>query len=252
MPLRLCFPTVLWSICWVCSCVSVMVGKRVIWAFIPPAASCPALWLLPSLLTFLHTTSRFLFLKHFSPVIPLLKDALSIRPQFSAWPSCLSNLATLLGTLISHSHMNHPLQCSLNLFHCIFHRSRKSLLLLKKFIQISSSSVKCFMYVCMCLFIYYFLLFCFLAYTCGIWKFPGEGSKWSYSCRLPRPQIRGIQATSVIYTTLDPRPTERGQGSNLHPYGYRLESFLLCHNGNSHVSYCSLPECFFSLSCPYR
>ena len=32
---------------------------------------------------------------------------------------------------------------------------------------------------------------------------------------------------------LDPQPTERGRGSNLHPHGYQLNSFPLRHNGNS-------------------
>ena len=31
----------------------------------------------------------------------------------------------------------------------------------------------------------------------------------------------------------NPQPSEGGQGSNLHPHGYYLDSFLLCHNRNS-------------------
>ena len=47
-------------------------------------------------------------------------------------------------------------------------------------------------------------LFSFLFYgcTCGIWKFPGQGSNWSCSCQLtPQPQQLRIQATSVSYAT---------------------------------------------------
>ena len=33
--------------------------------------------------------------------------------------------------------------------------------------------------------------------------------------------------------TLDPKPTERGQGQNSHPHGSQLSSFLLRHDGNS-------------------
>ena len=44
-------------------------------------------------------------------------------------------------------------------------------------------------------------------------------------------------ATSATYPQLtatpDPWSAEQGQGRNLHPHGYSLGSFLLCHNGNS-------------------
>ena len=42
-------------------------------------------------------------------------------------------------------------------------------------------------------------------------------------------------------TTLDPRPTERGQGSNLHPHGYQSDSFLLHHNGKSNILLLVIP-----------
>ena len=38
-----------------------------------------------------------------------------------------------------------------------------------------------------------------------------------------------------LRTMSDPRPTEQGQGSNLHPHGYWSDLFPLCHNGNSLV-----------------
>ena len=40
----------------------------------------------------------------------------------------------------------------------------------------------------------------------------------------PTPQLTG---------TLDPQPTEQGQGLNLHPHGYQSDSVLLCHNRSS-------------------
>ena len=42
-----------------------------------------------------------------------------------------------------------------------------------------------------------------------------------------------LQPTLQLTAMPDPWPTERGRGSNLHPHGYSLDSFLLCHNGNS-------------------
>ena len=48
-----------------------------------------------------------------------------------------------------------------------------------------------------------FLFLVFLgSCTWGIWRFPGEGSNRSWSCRpTPQPQQRGIRATSATYTT---------------------------------------------------
>ena len=48
------------------------------------------------------------------------------------------------------------------------------------------------------------IFFFFLSQGCTlcIWRFPGQGSNQSYSCRpTPQPQQSRIQATSVIYTT---------------------------------------------------
>ena len=40
-------------------------------------------------------------------------------------------------------------------------------------------------------------------YTCGIWKFPGQGSNQSYICRpTPQPLQCQIRASSVTYTTV--------------------------------------------------
>ena len=43
--------------------------------------------------------------------------------------------------------------------------------------------------------------------------------------------------TPQLMATPDPQPTERGQGSNPHPYGYQSGSLPLSHNGNSHQCY---------------
>ena len=40
-----------------------------------------------------------------------------------------------------------------------------------------------------------------------------------------------------LQPTPDPQPTERGQGSNLKPRGSYSDSFLLHHDGNSHIAF---------------
>ena len=42
-----------------------------------------------------------------------------------------------------------------------------------------------------------------------------------------------LQPTLHHEATPDPWPTEQGQVSNLHPHGYELDLFPLCHNGNA-------------------
>ena len=42
-----------------------------------------------------------------------------------------------------------------------------------------------------------------------------------------------LQPTPQLSATLDPSPTEQGQGSNPCPHGYQSDSFLLRHNRNS-------------------
>ena len=42
-----------------------------------------------------------------------------------------------------------------------------------------------------------------------------------------------LRPTPQLTAMPDPWTTERGQGSNPHPHGYSLDSFLLPHNGNS-------------------
>ena len=60
--------------------------------------------------------------------------------------------------------------------------------------------------------------------------------------------------TPQLMATLDPQPTEWGQGSNLQPHASWLYSFPLCHEGNSqmfhfiiwleHNIFVLLPRCF--------
>ena len=40
--------------------------------------------------------------------------------------------------------------------------------------------------------------------------------------------------TPQLTAMLDPWPTKREQGSNMHPHGYQSDSFPPCHNRNSH------------------
>ena len=44
-----------------------------------------------------------------------------------------------------------------------------------------------------------------------------------------------LQATPQLTATPDPEPTERGQGSNLHPHGYEWGWLPLSQDGNSLV-----------------
>ena len=50
---------------------------------------------------------------------------------------------------------------------------------------------------------------------------PRLGSTWSCSCQPTlQPPQRGIRPTPQLTATLDPQPTERGQGSNPRLHGY--------------------------------
>ena len=75
-----------------------------------------------------------------------------------------------------------------------------------------------------------FLSFChFQGYSCGIWRFPGQGSNQSYNCRpTPQPQQCQIRGVSVTYTTAQGNAGslthEQGYGSNLQPHGSQLDS----------------------------
>ena len=54
-------------------------------------------------------------------------------------------------------------------------------------------------------FVLFFGIYLFIAFQgcpCSVWRFPGQGSSQSYSCRpTPQPQQLGIQAASAICTT---------------------------------------------------
>jgi len=58
----------------------------------------------------------------------------------------------------------------------------------------------------------------------------------AYGSSQARGQIRAVAASLQPQLTamLDPEPTEQRQELNLHPHGYELDLFLLCHKGNSH------------------
>ena len=59
------------------------------------------------------------------------------------------------------------------------------------------------LYCLLILFIYLFLSFVFYGRTHSMWRFPGLGSNQNWSRQpTPQPQQRGIQATSVTYTTV--------------------------------------------------
>ena len=47
-----------------------------------------------------------------------------------------------------------------------------------------------------------------------------------------RPELH-LRPTPQLTATPDPKPTERGQGSNLQPHGSQSDSFLLSQDGNS-------------------
>ena len=64
-----------------------------------------------------------------------------------------------------------------------------------------------FFYSHLCVFLiqssfFFFFLVAFLGPHHGIWRFPGQGSNWSYSCwPVPQPQQHQIQVVNVTYNT---------------------------------------------------
>ena len=84
------------------------------------------------------------------------------------------------------------------------------------------------------LFIYLFIYFWFLELQ--LWHM-ARGHIWATTASLHHSR-RNVESnphlwpTPQLKATLDPWPTERGQGSNTHPHGYWLDSFPLCHSGN--------------------
>ena len=58
------------------------------------------------------------------------------------------------------------------------------------------------------------------------------GLRQSHSNTRSEPQLR---PTPQLTATLDPQPTERGQGLNPQPHGSWWDSFLLSHHGNSDI-----------------
>ena len=51
---------------------------------------------------------------------------------------------------------------------------------------------------------------------------------------VPRLGVKSeLQLPACTTATPDTKPTEGGQGSNPQPHGYKLDSFLLCHDRHS-------------------
>ena len=72
-----------------------------------------------------------------------------------------------------------------------------------------------------------------------------RGRNWSHSWSLHHSRSNTgsepcLQPTPQLTATLDPQPTEQGQGSNPQLHGSQLDSFLLHHDGNS-------SNCFFKI-----
>ena len=57
------------------------------------------------------------------------------------------------------------------------------------------------------LYFYFYFFLAFYGHTHGIWRFPGQGLNWSYSCQ-PTPQPCHVQAAlqsiPQLMATLDP------------------------------------------------
>ena len=52
----------------------------------------------------------------------------------------------------------------------------------------------------------------------------------AYARQGSKPHLR---STAQLVAMSDLQPTEQGQGLNPHPQGFQLDSFPLCHKGNS-------------------
>ena len=115
-----------------------------------------------------------------------------------------------------------------------------------------------FLAICMsslenCLFIFYFFYFYFLLFRAapmayGVSQARGcigataAGLHHSHSNAGSNPHLWPIPQLTA---TLDPWPTERGQGSNPHPHGYQSDLFLLRHNRNAHKLLFIVGSCEF-------
>ena len=58
-----------------------------------------------------------------------------------------------------------------------------------------------------------------------------------------------LRPTPQLTATLDPQPTERGQGSNPRPHGCQPESFLLSHDRNSIFVFKCFTQCLYLYHC---
>ena len=82
------------------------------------------------------------------------------------------------------------------------------------------------------LFYFFFVIFLFQGCNHGIWKFPDEGLNPSHSHSNARSELH-LWPIPQLKATLDPKPTERVQGSNLSPHECQSVLFPLSHDGHS-------------------
>ena len=95
----------------------------------------------------------------------------------------------------------------------------------------------------------FFFFFCFLGSHPSTWKFLGEGSNRSYSCRpTQQPLQHRIRAMSVTYTTAhgNTRSSTHVVRPGIHPnpQGCRSDSFLRSHSGNSCIIVLNFLQCY--------
>ena len=111
-----------------------------------------------------------------------------------------------------------------------------------------------FLAYCLFFFFFFFFFFAFQGCTCSIWKTPAyaRGLIGAAAIVLCHSHSNAgseacLQRTPQLMATLDP---ERGQGSNLHPYGYQPGLLPLSHNGNSEQ--CHIQTLIFQLLVCYH
>ena len=92
--------------------------------------------------------------------------------------------------------------------------------------------------ICLRLFFFFFLFWFFGAVPSAYGGFQARGQNRAsatglyHSHRNARSEPH-LRPTPQFMATLDPRPSERDQGSNLSPHGCSLDPLLLRHKGNS-------------------
>ena len=93
-------------------------------------------------------------------------------------------------------------------------------------------------YCIFCFTLFYFLFFAFYVHTHGICKFQARAPIRATAASL-RHSHSNLGSETRLWPTPqfmampNPQPSEQGQGWNMHPHGYQLDVFPLCHNENS-------------------